>query len=206
MNASVSRSLTRLAGAAALLLSVGVAVFSYRFLPRIGPISPDILANLYARPWLTLHVAGAATALLLGAFQFLPAVRRRRTLHRWIGRLYASGCIVGGCAGFALAFGTTAGPVAALGFGLLAPIWIYCTAQGWLTARARRFDEHRRWMIRSFALTFAAVTLRLYLPIGVMAGLTFHQIYVATAWISWIPNLAMAELYLRRGAFVLQPA
>jgi hypothetical protein len=202
MNTSVSRTLTRLGGAAALLLSLGVALFSYRVLPRIGPISPDILANLYARPWLSLHVAGAATALLLG----LPAVRRRRTLHRWIGRVYASGCIIGGCAGFALAFGTTAGPVAALGFGLLAPIWIYCTAQGWLTARARRFDEHRRWMIRSFALTFAAVTLRLYLPLGVMAGLTFQQIYVATAWISWIPNLALAEFYLRRRVFVLQPA
>ena len=47
--------------------------------------------------------------------------------------------------------------------------------QGWLTARARRFDEHRRWMIRSFALTFAAVTLRLYLPLGMMAGLSFNE-------------------------------
>ncbi len=48
-------------------------------------------------------------------------------------------------------------------------------------------------MIRSFSLTFAAVTLRLYLPIGIMSGLTFEQIYVATAWISWIPNLLIAE-------------
>ena len=206
MSTSVSRTLAGVGGALALLLSVAVALFSYRFLPMIGPISPEILANLYARPWLTLHAGGAATALLVGGFQFLPAVRRRRRLHRWIGRVYAGGCIFAGCAGFVLAFGTTAGPVAALGFGLLAPIWVYCTAQGWLTARARRFDEHRRWMIRSFALTFAAVTLRLYLPLGVMAGLSFHQIYVATAWISWIPNLLLAELYLRRRAFVLQPA
>ena len=53
-------------------------------------------------------------------------------------------------------------------------------------------------MIRSFSLTFAAVTLRLYLPIGIVSGLTFEQIYVATAWISWVPNLLVAELYLRR--------
>ena len=202
MNTWVSRGLWGLAA----LLSAGVAIFSYRYVPRIGVMSPDVLANLFARPWLTIHVAGAATALLVGPFQFLPAVRRQRTLHRWLGRTYASACIVGGCGGFAMAFGTTAGPVATAGFGLLAPIWIFATAQGWLTARARRFDEHRRWMIRSFALTFAAVTLRLYLPIGAMAGLNFQQVYVATAWISWIPNLLLAELYLRRGAPMLRPA
>jgi uncharacterized membrane protein len=151
-----------------------------------------------ARPWLAVHALGASTALLVGAFQLSPALRRRREWHRWLGRVYAVACIVGGAAGFILAFGTTAGPIAGLGFGLLGPIWIYTTAQGWLTARARDFDAHRRWMLRSFALTFAAVTLRLYLPIGIMAGLTFEQIYVATAWISWIPNLILMELWLRR--------
>ena len=114
--------------------------------------------------------------------------------------------VVGGVAGFGLAFGATAGPIATAGFGLLAPIWIYTTVQGWLTARAGRFEEHRRWMIRSFALTFAAVTLRLYLPLGVMAGLSFQQIYVATAWISWVPNLLLVELWLQRGRVRLQPA
>jgi uncharacterized membrane protein len=203
MNAKVSMGLWGLAA----FLSVGVAGYAWYFAPHVQDLSPEIVANLFARPWLTLHVAGAGTALMVGAFQFLPAVRRRRTLHRWLGRTYATGCIVGGCAGFMLAFGTTAGPVASVGFGLLAPIWIFTTVQAWRMAVARRFDEHRRWMIRSFSLTFAAVTLRLYLPIGVIAGLTFAQIYVATAWISWIPNLLAAELYLRREKIMrLQPA
>lgn len=182
----------------AAVLSVGVAGYAYYFAPHVQDLGPQVVANLFARPWLTLHVAGAGTALLVACFQFLPALRRRRAVHRWLGRIYAVSCIAGGAAGFVLAFGTTAGPVAAAGFGLLAPIWIYTTAQGWLAARHRRFDEHRRWMIRSFSLTFAAVTLRLYLPIGMMSGLSFEQIYVATAWISWVPNLLIAELYLRR--------
>jgi uncharacterized membrane protein len=189
----------------AAFLSVGIALFSYRYLgPPEPTLSPEILANLFAKPWLAVHVTGAATALMVGAFQLLPAVRRRRALHRWLGRTYASGCIVGGCGGFVMALGTTAGPVASLGFGLLAPIWIFTTVQAWRTARARRFDEHRAWMIRSFALTFAAVTLRLYLPLGQIAGMPFQVIYPLTAWISWIPNLLIAELYLRRG--VLRPA
>lgn len=184
----------------AILLSVGIALFSYRYLSPASLFgAPNVLGNLFARPWLPIHAGGAATALLLGGFQFVPALRRSRTLHRWLGRLYAASCIVGGFAGLTLAFGSTAGPVAGWGFGLLAVAWIHVTAQGWLTARARRFDEHRRWMMRSFALTFAAVTLRLYLPLAAVAGLDGLQAYRAIAWLCWVPNLVLIELHLRRG-------
>jgi len=184
----------------AAFLSVGVAVFSYRVVGNVGPISPEILGNLFARPWLAVHVMEAATALLVGCFQFVPALRRRRSVHRWMGRVYATGCIVGGLAGLRLAFGTTAGVFAGVGFGLLALCWIYATTQAWRYARERRFEEHRAWMIRSFAMTFAAVTLRLYLPIAPMLGYEFMDGYRLTAWVSWIPNLMIAELYIRRRA------
>ncbi|MEW5688431.1 MAG: DUF2306 domain-containing protein [Pseudomonadota bacterium] len=201
MNArAINNRITAGLSGLAIVLSVGVALVSYRYLSPtnlFGP--PDILGNLFARPWLAIHAGGAATALLVGGFQLIPALRRRRALHRWLGRVYATGCIVGGFAGLTLAFGSTAGPIAGWGFGLLAVAWIYTTAQGWLTGRARRFDEHRRWMIRSFALTFAAVTLRLYLPAGAMAGIDGQLAYRAIAWLCWVPNLALAELYLRRG-------
>jgi uncharacterized membrane protein len=195
----MSRTAYALWGLAAFL-SVGVALFSYRLLAGPALVSPDILANLFARPWLAVHAAGAATALLVGAFQFLPAVRRARPLHRWLGRLYATGCLVGGVSGLVMSFGTTAGVFAGVGFGLLGALWIFVTVQAWRFARDRRFDEHRRWMIRSFALTFAAVTLRLYLPLGQVLGLEFIEIYRLTAWISWVPNIVLVEVWLRRRA------
>ncbi len=191
----------------AAFLSVGVAIYAYVSLPMGGSPAPQVLANLFAKPWLMVHVAGAGTALLVGGFQFLPAIRRRRTIHRWLGRIYATGCIAGGSAGLLVAIGTTSGPVAAWGFGLLAVTWVYTTSQGWLTARARRFDEHRAWMIRSFALTFGAVTLRIYLPISQIADIPFQVAYPAIAWLAWVPNLTLAELYLRReGLARRQPA
>jgi hypothetical protein len=190
----------------AAFLSAGVAAYAYVVLPLGGSPSPGVLANLFARPWLLAHVAGAGTALLVVSLQLLPAIRRRRAIHRWIGRVYGGAVVIGGAAGLALSVGTTAGPVAGLGFGLLAVVWIYVTGQGWLTARARRFDEHRRWMIRSFSLTFAAVTLRIYMPLAGIAGLDMAQAYVAIAWLAWVPNLLVAELYLRRGTLRLQPA
>jgi len=179
-------------------LSAAIAIFSYRYLVGIGPLAPGILANLFARPFLYLHVAGAATALLVMSLQFLPRVRARLPrLHRWIGRIYVTGCTAGGVGGFVVAFGSTAGLPVTIGFGLLAPIWVGVTLMGWRMARARRFPEHRAWMIRSAALTFAAVTLRLYLPVLQMAGVNFLFAYRLTAFISWIPNLIAAELYLR---------
>ncbi|HEX5379409.1 MAG TPA: DUF2306 domain-containing protein [Phenylobacterium sp.] len=193
--------LNRAAWGLAAFLSVAVAIFSYRYLPRMGFLSPDILANLFARPWLDVHVAGAATALLLGPFQFLRALRQRhRAVHRWMGRTYVVGCLAGGAGGFVMAFGTTAGPVATVGFALLAVCWIYANVQAWRLAVAGRFTEHRVWMIRSFAMTFAAVTLRIYAPLLPLTGLSFRDAYIATAFLSWIPNLILAELYLR-GAF-----
>ncbi|HEY1879988.1 MAG TPA: DUF2306 domain-containing protein [Caulobacteraceae bacterium] len=182
----------------AALFCVGLAIYSYRY---FAPPASNILGNTLARPWLWLHIAGAATALLLSPVQLLPWIRRRfPQVHRITGRVYVIGCLAGGVGGFVAAFGSTAGPIATAGFALLAPTWIFVNIQGWRAAVGRRFQDHRRWMLRSFSLTFAAVTLRLYLPIGMVAGLSFVEIYRATAWISWIPNLILMELYLR-GAF-----
>ena len=188
----------------AAFLSVGVAIFSYRYLPAIGPMAPQILANLFARPWLDIHIAGAATALLVGPVQFIPWIRQRaRATHRWLGRTYVVGCLIGGAGGLVVAFGSTAGPVATAGFGSLAVIWIVTNIQGWRMARARRFDVHRAWMIRSFALTFAAVTLRLYLPLIPLTGFSFVDGYRAISFLAWVPNLIAAELYIR-GVFAFR--
>ena len=181
------------------LLSAAVAIFSYRYLPRIGPLAPDILANLFARPWLDVHVTGAATALLVGPFQFLPWVRRRfPALHRTLGRVYLVGCLTGGVGGLIMAFGSNKGPIAMAGFASLAVCWIVANIQGWRLAVARRFDEHRAWMLRSFAMTFAAVTLRIYIVALPMLGMAPLDAYRASAFLAWVPNLILVELWLRR--------
>jgi hypothetical protein len=189
----------RLAWSLMALLSAAIAIVSYRYLLGIGPLAPDILRNAFRNPWLDLHIAGAATALLTGPVQFVGPLRRLRPqIHRWIGRTYVAGCLVGGVGGFVLAWGSTAGPIATAGFGSLALIWIATTAQALRLALRRRFDAHRAWMIRSFALTFAAVMLRLGLVILPLAGVAPLDGYRALSFLSWIPNLIVAELLLAR--------
>ena len=181
------------------LISVALALVSYRYLLNLETVAPPVIAgNVFKNPWLIIHVAGAATALLLGPLQFSSTLRTRfRWLHRWIGRTYAVSCLVGGVSGFLLALGASTGPISTIGFGLLAIAWIFTTALAWRRARQRRFADHRAWIIRSFALTLAAVMLRLYLPLAALLAIQFDDAYRAISFLCWVPNLLIAELYLR---------
>jgi hypothetical protein len=145
------------------------------------------------------HVGGGAIALLAGALQWLQTSRTRRSRwHRFIGRTYVSAIAIGGVAGLWIAGNAFGGPVARSGFSTLAVAWLASTAVAFSRARSRDWTTHRVWMIRSFALTFAAVTLRLWLPMLRVAGLSFEVAYPQVAWLCWVPNLLVAEWLIAR--------
>lgn len=142
------------------------------------------------------HYIGAGIALVIGAGQFVPAVRSRfLAVHRWMGRLYVVSALAGACSGFAMATRSSGGLVGHFGFGVLALAWVWTTAQAYLYIRGGQIEAHRRWMIRSFSLTFAAVTLRIYLPIAQYTGIPFDTAYAAISWLAWVPNLALAVVW-----------
>ena len=86
-------------------LCVALALFSYRYLFGVGEVPPVIAGNVLKSPWLVVHVAGAATALLVGPLQFSFRLRSRfGWFHRWMGRTYVVSCFVGGVALRALNF------------------------------------------------------------------------------------------------------
>jgi uncharacterized membrane protein len=180
------------------VLSAGVAIVSYRYLVPAIPAPPIVAGNAFGVPWLAVHAAAAATALLVGPLQFRSQLRARRPkLHRVLGRVYVTGCLVGGVTGLLLALGATTGLVSTAGFGSLALVWLFTTAKAWRLAVRRELAQHREWMIRSFALTFAAVTLRVYLPIAQTLPVEPEDAYRAISFLCWVPNLLVAEVYLR---------
>lgn len=184
------------------LLCLGVAAYSARYLADPPRSAQEALGNPLGVPWLVVHVAASVIALALGSLQFIPRLRRGAgPPHRWVGRLYVVCCLVGGAAGLVLSLGSSAGPIATAGFGVLAVLWIAVNLLGWRAAIKGRMDEHRRWMIRSWALTLAAVTLRLYLPMVMLLELPFLPWYRAIAFLCWVPNLVAAEFWLRRRSF-----
>ncbi len=186
---------------AAAAFATIIAIFSYRYIPEWGPLAPNVTGNLFAQIWLPLHVGAASTAMLLVMPQLLPRLRATAPrFHRWSGRVYAVACLAGAVTGIPLAIGSTAGPIATAGFGTLAILWFATTWMGWRTAMQRRFAEHRVWMIRSFALTLAAMTLRFDLAMIPLFELDFLPAYRAISFLCWVPNLILAELWIRRGS------
>jgi len=195
----------RIAGFVVLsLLSLGVsgyAIVAYGFLPFGVALHPEIRKAFEAeRSIVCTHAFAAAFALALGPLQFVRGLRARRPgVHRWTGRLYLGvGVLVGGLSGLAMAFRAYGGIPGRLGFGALAAAWLFTGLLGLRAIRAGEVGAHRRWMVRNFALTFAAVTLRLWVPLSVVAGVPFDLAYPVIAWLCWVPNLVLAELFLLR--------
>lgn len=181
--------------------SLSVALMSYRFLPLgLETAFPDMAVHIENLNLVfLLHVSAAPLALALGVFQLWPWLRVKiPMLHRYTGRLYVLAVFVAGLSSLIMALNSFDRPSAALGFGLLSVFWLATTFRGIQLARARDFAAHRVWMIRSYALTFAAVTLRIYLLMFSMAGFTYMEASIYLAWMCWVPNLIFAEWLLRK--------
>jgi uncharacterized membrane protein len=183
-----------------LLLATAVAVVSLRYFILRPEVATDPqLGNNFARhlPVFLAHVSGGVLALFLGPWQVWTSLRNRfLSLHRWIGRLYLGAVLVGSLAGLYLASIAFGGLPTHLGFSLLALLWLVTAVMAYVRVRQGDLEAHREWMIRNYALTFAAVTLRLWLPLLMISGFAFITAYITVAWLCWIPNLIAAELYI----------
>jgi uncharacterized membrane protein len=167
-------------------------------LPAFG--ASFIIARRTTMPLaVSAHLTGGLVALAVGAWQMNARLRAGvLELHRWMGRIYVVAVLVGGLGALPMAIVSEHGWISHLGFGLLAVFWLFTTARGYLAIRSHDEVRHRRWMIRSYALTFAAVTLRIYLPLGQAAGVPSSTAYQAVSWLCWVPNLLLAEWLVRR--------
>lgn len=180
------------------LLAISVGVYSG--LALVGPATrTPFVQNLFdtAMVAVALHLAGGLVAIITGAFQVNSRLRSKYLpAHRWIGRLYLAAVIVGSVSGFTLAANSSGGLVAHIGFGMLASCWLFTTLNAYRYIRAGDITTHRAWMLRSYALTFAAVTLRIHLPLLQLAGYRFDVAYPVVSWIAWVPNLLIVEWFV----------
>ena len=179
-----------LAVAATAIGTYGVAMQDGR--PRGGAV-PGL-------PWLDqVHFVAGGLALIVGVWGFRRDVlAQRRRLHRRLGQLYVTCVLLAGLAGLAMALFSLGGIVGHLGFALLAVLWLATTAVGLRLIKRRSVERHRRWMVRSYALACAAITLRIQLPLLVLMTGSFEAAYPIVSWSCWLPNALFAEWWLRR--------
>lgn len=191
-----------------LILCTGVAAYAASFLNfKLQGIllgkGTLVHSTLYLLAFY-LHVGLGGLALVIGPWQFFPTWRSRRlALHRLLGKIYVSACWLSGLGGLSIAFFASGGPATKIGFTLLAIGWLITTTKAYLHIRQGAVEAHQQWMMRSFALTLAAVSLRLYLPSLMAVGLDFKIAYLIVSWACWIPNLLIAEWIIRQKQRVL---
>lgn len=164
-------------------------------------------------PLLVAHVTFGAVAMVTSTFQIWPAFRRRfRRAHRLMGRAYVfAGVLPAGLTAFVIGVVTPFGPTNMVSNVLMSSLWLVFTIVGFRMARQRRFADHRRWMIRSFALTFSIITNRVWGAVGFIVltprlDTTFKGSEVAlqqatsaiAAWLGWTSTLLLAEWWLER--------
>lgn len=182
------------------LSAVLVAIYAIGLL-AMPSIRPPFIQNLFSNyPGFTsIHIVGGAIAIVFGALQFSTLIRRKYlSLHRLFGRFYVGSILFSGISGFALAVNSVGGFYVQSGFGLMAIFWLATTINAYRLIRKGDVKSHENWMVRSYAVTLAGVTLRLYLGISVVLEVKFIDAYPVLAWICWVPNLLIAELFLRQ--------
>lgn len=184
-----------------LMLLLSLLVVAYAGFVLVTGAFPPPLRPSFAVHHVAIgaHIAGGIVALAIAPLQLVPQLRRRRaSAHRWLGRAAMLGLLVGGLGGLAMAAAAYGGLVSRLGFGAMALAWLATAGLGYRAIRLQQVEAHRRWMVRNVALTLAAVTLRLWLPLLLKgAQLPFDTAYPLVAWLCWVPNLLVAEGFVR---------
>lgn len=199
-----SKRTTRAFGTAArivaALFAAAIALYAVSYLIRREQMfPPPQAASFRARPWgIYPHALFGSIALVLGSVQFwrnLPY--SHPAFHRTLGKIYVVAVIGTALAGLYMSFFSFGGTVTHAGFGLLALSVLTTTLIAYVQIRRGNVAVHREWMLRSFALIFAAVTLRIELPLLTIVFHDFAPAYAIVSWLCWVPNLAIAEIYVR---------
>jgi len=147
-----------------------------------------------------LHISFGGIALLTGWSQFSKKLRSRYlNTHRWVGKIYVIAVLISSSAGMYIALFADGGLICVMGFGILALLWFYTIIKAYTSIRRLQIQEHQRWMILNYALTFGAVTLRIWLPLMQNAmHIDFIIAYRIVSWLSWVPNLIIAALIINK--------
>lgn len=186
-----------------LAITIGLYPLFYLFVDRefglLASKSESLLSNVFWNIGFYGHIMFGGIALLIGWIQFSKKMRTRNlNRHRLIGKIYVLSAIISGVCGIYIGFYATGGIISSIGFILLGIFWLYSTTTAYKAVRIGDIELHQGFMIYSYALCFAAVTLRIWLPLLTIAFGNFVSTYRIVAWLCWVPNLIFAYFWVRR--------
>ena len=190
-----------------LIVALGAALalnaLTYiNFDPQYGflKLKQQAIATGWYLPAYYSHVLISALILLSGFFQVSTISRRWPRVHRVLGYIYVMGILFFSApGGLVMSLFINRGPIVLASFFVQGTLWFVFTAIAFNRIRQHDIEAHREWMWRSFALTAAAITLRIYIFIfSYSTDLSQPVAYSILSWMSWVPNLLVVEWWLRK--------
>lgn len=158
---------------------------------------------VYWRVAFYLHVFTSVFTLIGGLTQFskkiltqYPKVHRIMGLIYWITVLF-----IAAPTGFIMGIHANGGLPARSSFVLLSLLWFLFTLIAIIQIKRKDFTAHAEWMLRSYALTLSAISLRFYALLFDVLNIHVRpqEAYITIAWLSWVPNLLIAEAMIKNG-------
>ena len=146
------------------------------------------------------HVYTSIFVLLAGFFAILRKDFGIKKFHKNIGKIYIFLILfLAAPSGIYMGVFANGNIFSKISFVILGCLWWLSTFKAYQFARQKKFNEHKQWMWRSFALTVSAITLRMW---KVFIVYLFHpnpmDVYQIIAWLGWIPNLLLIEFLITR--------
>lgn len=149
-----------------------------------------------------MHIYSGSVVLIAGLLQLWRS-KSNLWLHRLLGRFYVIIILLATApSGMIMSCFANGGIIPSASFLLLAVSWWWFTWIAWRSAIKHNLVEHEKYIIRSYALTLAAVTLRLYIfLIAWIFELKGEEVYIWVSVLCWVPNLMIVELmFFYRGS------
>ena len=184
-------------------VSIGLYPIVYFLVPdrKFGLLASKTSELLASNIWNIMfytHIILGGIALLIGWLQFNKKLRLKNIkLHKNLGKIYVISVLLSAISGFYIGYFATGGIIAKSGFMTMALAWFFTTFFSFTEIKKGNIINHQKLMIYSYAICFAAVTLRIYLPIlsPIMGG--FLPAYKLISWLCWLPNILVAYIIIK---------
>lgn len=209
------------------MLLIGASAYQMAAIafPYLVPPFPTDIDFLASKQWIVdewywlaafyIHISSAVLVIAAGLTQFSKTLMfSYPKWHRNIGKMYVFLVLfVAGPSGLLMAFYGNGGFWARCAFVFQALFWWGLTYKAYATIREGAVQQHGKYMIRSYAMTLSAISLRaatyvvsdwklrngIVCPNSSYHLVCYPDFYILVAWLSWGVNLLLAEVFIRLG-------
>ncbi len=168
----------------------------------LGTKTDAVLAKPQFQWAFYVHISSSWVVIFVGLWQFFPALLRRwPVLHRVLGKIYVGAILLlAAPSGWVLGLYANGGLSSRVSFILQSTVWWVLTWMAWREISHRRYLPHVEMMLRSYAVTLAAMSLR-------TESFVMHyffetkpiETYLTVVWLSWVGNLLLVETLIYSG-------